>query len=110
MMLFKSQATISEVYRHYALTPSEIQSWINYAQNQMENALRTNGKDISEQCEQKNSELASAYGGVMLESKVLKNLHAIKLSIVLIYSTQEGMGDDGDFVYLSQLCDWFNMR
>lgn len=75
--IFKGQITISEAARQYDLTPSEIQSWINDAQSGMENALRAKPKDISEQYEQKISELTSAYGEAMLENKALKKLQAL---------------------------------
>lgn len=75
--LLKGQTTISEVSRQYDLTPSEIQSWIDDAQSGMENALRAKPKDISEQYEQKISELTSAYGEAMLENKALKKLQVL---------------------------------
>jgi transposase-like protein len=75
--LLKGQTTISEASRQYDLTPSEIQLWIDDAQSGMENALRAKPKDISEQCEQKISELTSAYGEAMLENKALKKLQAL---------------------------------
>ncbi len=41
----------------------------------MENALRANPRDVSEQYEKKLEELHSAYGEAMLQVKALKKLH-----------------------------------
>lgn len=75
--LLKGQTTVAEASRQYDLTPSEIQSWMVDAENGMENALRAKPKDISEQYEQKITELTSAYGEAMLENKALKKLQAL---------------------------------
>ena len=44
------------------------------AESGMENALKANPKDISEQYEKQLSELKEAYGEAMLEVKFLKKL------------------------------------
>lgn len=75
--ILRGQRTISECSREYGLTPSELESWIDEASKGMENALRSNPRDIHDQYEQKINELTSAYGEAMLENKALKKLQTL---------------------------------
>ncbi|MEM9313440.1 MAG: transposase [Pseudomonadota bacterium] len=72
--IYKGQTTVSDAAREYDLTPSEIEGWIQDAEQGMENALKANPKDVAEQYEQQLSELKEAYGEAMLEIKFRKKL------------------------------------
>lgn len=72
--IYRGQTTIPEAAREHDLTQAEIERWMNDAEAGMENALKANPKDISEQYEKQLSELKEAYGEAMLEVKFLKKL------------------------------------
>lgn len=73
--IYRGQATIPEAARTYDLTQAEIERWIDDAEAGMENALKANPKDVSEQYEKKVQELHEAYGEAMLQVKFLKKLN-----------------------------------
>ena len=72
--IYRGQTTVPEAAREYDLTQAEIEHWMDDAEAGMENALKANPKDISEQYEKQLSELKEAYGEAMLEVKFLKKL------------------------------------
>ena len=73
--LMRGQTTLAEAARLHDLLPSEIEKWVDEAEAGMENALRANPRDVSEQYEKKLEELHSAYGEAMLQVKALTKLH-----------------------------------
>ena len=72
--IYRGQTTVPEAAREHDLTQAEIERWMSDAESGMENALKANPKDISEQYEKQLSELKEAYGEAMLEVKFLKKL------------------------------------
>ena len=72
--IYRGQTTVPEAAREHDLTQAEIDRWMSDAESGMENALKANPKDISEQYEKQLSELKEAYGEAMLEVKFLKKL------------------------------------
>ena len=46
MDIFKGKTTVAEVVRHYDLTVSEVEGWIDEAQLSMENGFKARPKDI----------------------------------------------------------------
>lgn len=72
--IYKGQTTVNDAAREFDLTPSEVERWIQDAEAGMENALKTNPKDVTEQYEKQLSELKEAYGEAMLELKFRKKL------------------------------------
>ncbi len=77
IQIFKGQFSISEASRQYDLTPSEIQRWLNDAEQGMENALCSKPLDIRKQYDCQIKVLTSAYGEAMLENKALKKLQEL---------------------------------
>ena len=73
--IIKGKTTVSEAARTYDLTPSEVERWVDDAINGMENALKTNPKDVTEQYEKKIEDLHATYGEAMLQVKFLKKLN-----------------------------------
>ena len=73
--IIKGKTTVSEAARTYDLTPSEVERWVDDAMNGMENALKANPKDVTEQYEKKIEDLHAAYGEAMLQVKFLKKLN-----------------------------------
>ena len=65
--IYRGKTTVPEAARHYGLTQQEIEKWMSDAEAGMENALKTNPKDVAEQYETKLRELREAYGEAMLE-------------------------------------------
>lgn len=57
----------------YDLTPSEVKRRVDDALNGMDNALKANPKDVTEQYEKKIEDLHAAYGEAMLQAKFLKS-------------------------------------
>ncbi len=49
--IIKGKTTSKEAARAYDLTPSEIERWVDDALGGMENALKANPKDVTEQYE-----------------------------------------------------------
>ncbi|MDH3534537.1 MAG: transposase [Gammaproteobacteria bacterium] len=72
--IYRGQTTVPEAAREHDLTQAEIERWMSDAESGMENALKANPKDISDQYEKQLSELKEAYGEAMLEVKFLKKL------------------------------------
>ncbi|EED31990.1 hypothetical protein NOR53_3429 [gamma proteobacterium NOR5-3] len=72
--IYKGQTTVNDAAREFDLTPSEIERWMQDAEAGMENALKANPKDVTEQYEKQLSELKEAYGEAMLELKFRKKL------------------------------------
>ena len=75
MELIRGQATVAEAARQHDLTPSEIEKWVDEAKAGIENALRSNPRDVTDLYEKKIEELQAAYGEAMLELKARKKLH-----------------------------------
>ncbi|WP_404764701.1 transposase [Vibrio alginolyticus] len=73
--IIKGKATAKEAARTYDLMPSEIERWVDDALGGMENALKANPKDVTEQYEKKIDDLHAAYGEAMLQIKFLKKLN-----------------------------------
>ncbi|MFS2001000.1 DUF1153 domain-containing protein [Vibrio breoganii] len=73
--VIKGKTTAKEAARTYDLTPSEIERWVDDALGGMENALKANPKDVTEQYEKKIDDLHAAYGEAMLQIKFLKKLN-----------------------------------
>ncbi|MEZ9553295.1 hypothetical protein AB4256_18955 [Vibrio breoganii] len=59
----------------YDLTPYKIERRVDDALGGMENALKANRKDVTEQYEKKIDDLYAAYGEAMLQIKFLKKLY-----------------------------------
>ena len=72
--IYRGQTTVPEAARETDLTQADIERWMEDAEAGMENALKANPKDLSEQYEKKLKELHEAYGEAMLENKFLKKL------------------------------------
>ena len=75
MELLRGQTTVAESARQYDLTPSELEKWVDEVKAGMENALRSNPRDVTELYEKKIEELQAAYGEAMLELKARKKLN-----------------------------------
>ena len=73
--IYKGQTTVAEAARQYDLTPSEIEGWMEEAEAGMENALRSNPRDVTELYERKLAEAHAALGEKELELKAIKKLH-----------------------------------
>lgn len=73
--IIKGKTTSKEAARAYDLTPSQIERWVDDALGDMENALKANPKDVTEQYEKKIDDLHAAYGEAMLQIKFLKKLN-----------------------------------
>jgi len=76
--IFKGKTTVSEASRKYDLTPSEIESWIDEASSGMENALRSNPRDIEEQYEHKIHKLHAKIGELTLQVDALEKFEALR--------------------------------
>ena len=68
--IIRGKTTIAEASRHYDLTPSEVEEWVEQGKAGMENALRAKPEDIREQYERQLKDLQEAYGEAMLELRV----------------------------------------
>ena len=73
--IIKGNTTVKEAARTFDLTPSEVERWVDDAMSGMENALKANPKDVTEQYEKKIEDLHAAYGEAMLQVKFLKKLN-----------------------------------
>ena len=71
--IIQGKTTIAEASRHYDLTPSEVEEWLEQGKAGMENALRAKPEDIREQYERQLKDLQEAYGEAMLELRARKN-------------------------------------
>lgn len=49
--IIQGKTTVAEASRHYDLTPSEVEEWVEQGKAGMENALRAKPEDIREQYE-----------------------------------------------------------
>lgn len=58
--LMCGQTTLSEAARLHDLVPSEIEKWVEDAEAAMENALRSNPRNVTELYEKKIEELQAA--------------------------------------------------
>lgn len=74
--IIKGNTTSKEAARTHDLTPAEIERWVDDAIGGMENALKANPKDVTEQYERKINDLHAAYGEAMLQVKFLKKLNS----------------------------------
>ena len=70
--IIQGKTTIAEASRHYDLTPSEVEEWVEQGKAGMENALRAKPEDIREQYERQLKDLQEAYGEAMLELRARK--------------------------------------
>ncbi|WP_434354924.1 DUF1153 domain-containing protein [Parasalinivibrio latis] len=70
--IIKGTTTTKETARTYDLTLAEVERWVGDALNGMENALRANPRNVTEQYEKKIEDLHAAYGEAMLQVKLLK--------------------------------------
>lgn len=73
--LMRGQTTLSEAARLHDQLPSEIEKWVEDAEAAMENALRSNPRDVTELYEKKIEELQAVYGEAIMELKARKKLH-----------------------------------
>ena len=73
--IYEGQTAVPEAARQHDPTPSEIEGWMDKAEAGMENALRANPRDVTEQYERKLEEAHAALGEKELELKALKKLH-----------------------------------
>jgi transposase-like protein len=71
--IIQRKTTVSESSRHFDVTPSEIESWIDQAKAGMESALKAKPEDIREQYESQLKALQEAYGESLLELRTRKN-------------------------------------
>ena len=65
--IIQGKTTVAEASRHYDLTPSEVEDWVEQGKAGMENALRAKPGDIREQYKRQLKDLQEAYGEAMLE-------------------------------------------
>ena len=75
--IIQGKTTIAEASRHYDLTPSEVEEWVEQGKAGMENALRAKPEDIREQYERQLKDLQEAYGEAMLELRARKKLQSL---------------------------------
>ncbi len=76
--IVKGRTTVAEACRHYDLTPSEVEEWVEEAQRGMENALRARPRDIQEQYEARIKDLQAKVGELLLANDALKKLSALR--------------------------------
>ena len=72
MDIFKGKTTVTEVARENDLTVSEVESWVEEAQRNMENGFHSRPKDIREQYEAELRETREALGEAHLQIYALK--------------------------------------
>ena len=72
--IIQGKTTVAEASRQFDLTPSELESWVEQAKADMENALRAKPQDVRQQYEKQISQLQAAYGEAMLELRARKKL------------------------------------
>ncbi len=72
--IIKGTTTTKDTARAYDLAQAEVERWVDDALSGMENALRVNPKNVTEQYEKKIEDLHAAYGEAMLQVKLLKKL------------------------------------
>ena len=77
LQIIQGKTTIAEASRHYDLTPSEVEEWVEQGKAGMENALRAKPEDIREQYERQLKDLQEAYGEAMLELRARKKLQSL---------------------------------
>jgi len=75
--IIQGKTTVAEASRSFALSPSEIEGWVDDAKRGMENSLRANPLDIREQYEKQLKDLQEAYGEAMLELRARKKYQAL---------------------------------
>ena len=75
--IIQGKTTIAEASRHYDLTPSEVEEWVEQGKAGMENALRAKPEDIRGQYERQLKDLQEAYGEAMLELRARKKLQSL---------------------------------
>ena len=75
--IIQGKTTISETFRQYDLTPSEVEEWVDQGKAGMENALRAKPEDIREQYERQLKDLQEAYGEAMLELRARKKFQSL---------------------------------
>ena len=75
--IIQGKTTVAEASRHYDLTPSEVEEWVEQGKAGMENALRAKPEDIREQYERQLKDLQEAYGEAMLELRARKKLQSL---------------------------------
>ena len=75
--IIQGKTTVAEVSRQFALTPSEIEDWVDQGKAGMENALKAKPEDIRDQYEKQLKELQEAYGEAMLELRARKKLQSL---------------------------------
>ncbi|MDC7716601.1 transposase [Vogesella sp. DC21W] len=73
MEIIQGKSTVAEASRAFDLAPSEIETWVDEAKRDMENALRAKPMDIREQYEKQLKELQEA----MLELRTRKKLQSL---------------------------------
>ena len=79
--VFRGKTTLAQIAREHDLPLSEVEGWMLEAQAGMENALRSNPKDVAERYEDKIKSLHEAYGEAMLQVKFLKKLQSLTNAI-----------------------------
>ncbi len=77
LAIIQGKTTIAEASRHYDLTPSEVEEWVEQGKAGMENARRAKPEDIREQYERQLKDLQEAYGEAMLELRARKKLQSL---------------------------------
>ncbi len=75
--ILQGKTTVAEASRHYDLSPSEIEGWMDDARTGMENALKANPLDVKEQYEKELKDLQHAYSEAMLELRARKKWEAL---------------------------------
>ena len=75
--IIQGKTTVSEAARHFDLSPSEIEEWVDQGKAGMENALRAKPEDIREQYERQLRDLQEAYGEAMLELRARKKFQSL---------------------------------
>ena len=70
----EGRASVSEAARSFALSPSEIEDWVDEGKKGLENARRAKPLDIKEHYERQLKELQKAYEEAMFELRARKKL------------------------------------
>ncbi len=75
--IIQGKTSVLEASRAYDLPPSEIEGWVEDGRKGLENALKANPQDVSEQYERQLKDLQEAYGEAMLELRARKKMQSL---------------------------------
>lgn len=75
--IIQGRTTVAQAARQFALTPAEVEDWVDQGKAGLENALRAKPEDVREQYERQLKDLQEAYGEAMLELRARKKLASL---------------------------------